>query len=242
MNLSLAKSEPFSGVTCDFYRGDDDIWMTREQIGLALEYENPEESIKTIHSRHRDRLDRFSRGLKLIRVEGGRQVEREVTIYTTKGVYEICRWSRQPKANEFMDFVWNVMESLRTGRIFNEEQVLQLLDGLNKRLATIEAKLDAAPPSHRGLQLLLPPPEEPAGRILRKHYAVEQLPADLRAMADRAIEDGVYYRDIEAMLAAKGHKIGKSSIARYGKKHLEECRKNKAMAAQVYAIVPAERR
>ena len=28
---------------------------------------------------------------------------------------EICRFSRQPKADKFMDFVWDVMESLYNG-------------------------------------------------------------------------------------------------------------------------------
>lgn len=29
---------------------------------------------------------------------------------------EICRFSRQPNADKFMDFVWDVMESLYHGR------------------------------------------------------------------------------------------------------------------------------
>ena len=36
-------------------------------------------------------------------------------VYTLRGVMEICRFSRQPKADKFMDFVWNVMESLYNG-------------------------------------------------------------------------------------------------------------------------------
>lgn len=43
--------------------------------------------------------------------EGGTQ---ETTLYNAKGIYEICRWSRQPKADAFMDWVWDVLESIRT--------------------------------------------------------------------------------------------------------------------------------
>lgn len=79
--------------------------MTRDQIGTALEYANPKVAISNIHKRYYDRLDRFSTVLKLSTLEGGRQVERDVMIYNTKGVYEICRWSRQANANQFMDCV-----------------------------------------------------------------------------------------------------------------------------------------
>ena len=41
---------------------------------------------------------------------------RDVFIYTLRGVMEICRFSRQPNADKFMDFVWDVMESLYYGR------------------------------------------------------------------------------------------------------------------------------
>lgn len=35
--------------------------------------------------------------------------------YNLKGVMEICRFSRQPKADAFMDFCWDIMESLMRG-------------------------------------------------------------------------------------------------------------------------------
>ena len=84
--------------------------MTREQVGIALEYENPSQSIKNIHSRNRDRLDRFSGGVKLTPPEnrtnsrGSGSGPQFTTIYTLRGVMEICRLSRQPKADAFMDF------------------------------------------------------------------------------------------------------------------------------------------
>ena len=38
-NLELVTTENFGAVTCDFYRNvGNEIFMTREQIGEALEY------------------------------------------------------------------------------------------------------------------------------------------------------------------------------------------------------------
>lgn len=39
---------------------NDDILLTREQIGQALEYSNPIDAIYRIHKRHQDRLDKMS--------------------------------------------------------------------------------------------------------------------------------------------------------------------------------------
>lgn len=115
-NLALVKSEDFGSVQCDFYKDNkNEVWMTREQIGAALEYADPRVAIAKIHERYADRLDKFSTVTKLTTVEGNREVTRNVFTYSTRGVYEICRWSRQPKANAFMDFVWDVLEGLRKG-------------------------------------------------------------------------------------------------------------------------------
>ena len=89
--------------------------MTREQIGAALEYNNPNKAIQNIHVKNTDRLDPLSTFLKLRKVEGGITKEREIICYSLRGVMEICRLSRQPKANAFMDFCWDIMESLMRG-------------------------------------------------------------------------------------------------------------------------------
>ena len=85
--------------------------MTRKQIGEALEYPNAEDQIKVIHSRHRDRFDPVSFRYQIDTPAG----PRETYVYNIRGVMEICRFSHQPKADKFMDFVWDVMESLYNG-------------------------------------------------------------------------------------------------------------------------------
>lgn len=115
-NLALVKSEMFGNVQCDFYQDSKSksFFMTREQAGIALEYENPRESIRLIHNRHKDRLDKFSRGVQIDTPLGGKQ---KTIVYSAKGIYEICRWSQQPKADQFYDFVYELLEGLRTGQI-----------------------------------------------------------------------------------------------------------------------------
>ena len=60
--LRLVTSEKFGEVPCAFYRQDgvDEVLLTREQIGTALEYSDPRTAITKIHSRHKERLDKYS--------------------------------------------------------------------------------------------------------------------------------------------------------------------------------------
>lgn len=111
--MKLIKSANFGALQCDFYGKDNDAYMTREQIGAALEYSNPRDAIAKIHKRNKARLDTFSGVVKLSTPIGGMQ---ETTVYNRKGIMEICRWSQQPKADAFMDFVWEVMDGLMTGK------------------------------------------------------------------------------------------------------------------------------
>lgn len=113
-NLMLATSQNFGNIQCDFWSDNDnnDFWMTREQIGTALDYPEPRKAIQKIHDRHSDRLDKLS-GVVSLGTPGGIQ---EVYVYSARGVFEICRWSRQTKANDFMDWVWDIVDGLRTGK------------------------------------------------------------------------------------------------------------------------------
>lgn len=107
-SLQLVKSENFGAVQCDIYKGDGEFYMTREQIGAALEYSSPMIAIQKIHDRHKERLDQFS----LTTLVNGRNIY----LYTRKGIMEICRWSQQPKADAFMDWAWEVLDGLMAGK------------------------------------------------------------------------------------------------------------------------------
>ena len=109
MDMTLIKRADFGGVECDFYEAGEekDVWLTREQIGQALEYQHPRDSIRKIHERNLERLSKFSVTVKLTSTDGKAY---NTYLYSPKGVYEICRWSRQPKADAFMDWVWEQVD------------------------------------------------------------------------------------------------------------------------------------
>jgi prophage antirepressor-like protein len=110
-DLTLIKSEKFGNIECDFYKNNnDDILITRGQVGKALEYSDPQKAIDKLHSRHIERLSRFSVTTKVTGTDGKAY---NTMLYTAKGVYEICRWSQQPKADKFIDWVWETIDKIR---------------------------------------------------------------------------------------------------------------------------------
>jgi len=117
MRLKLVKQSEFLGTVCDFYVDEEDnIYMSRTQIGYALQYKQPQHSILVMHQRHRDRLDRFS-----IEISGSQFVTPiyknkntdKVFMYSERGIYEICRWSNQKVADEFNDWVYETIQSIK---------------------------------------------------------------------------------------------------------------------------------
>jgi hypothetical protein len=114
--MAVITSKPFGALSMDVYEDSKhQYYMTREQIGRALEYSDPVTAICKIHNRNADRLDPLSSTTKLVVDEKNRTNTREFYMYSLRGVMEICRLSRQPKADAFMDFCWDIMESLMRG-------------------------------------------------------------------------------------------------------------------------------
>ena len=142
-NLKLITTETFGDLSCNFYRNmNDDILLTREQIGQALEYSDPIKAIQNIHSKHKDRLDDLCIHIKsetfdIPQSDGGRKnnLLTERVYYTERGIMEICRWSRQPKANLFMDWVWDIIEKYRQNEL--QPNLQPLIDSLSILTQTI---------------------------------------------------------------------------------------------------------
>jgi hypothetical protein len=114
--MTVITSKPFGALSMDVYEDNNhQYYMTRDQIGTALEYGNPKVAIMNIHTRNSDRLDKFCSVLNLSTEVGNHTQMRQTYVYSLRGVMEICRLSRQPKADAFMDFCWDIMESLMRG-------------------------------------------------------------------------------------------------------------------------------
>lgn len=153
-NLKLITTENFGELQCNFYRNmKDDILLTREQIGTALEYANPSKAIRKIHLKHKDRLESLCLRIKF---EGGTQIganlsksdEQERVYYTERGIMELCRWSRQPLANQFMDWVWDIVEKYRNREMIDITTVsstlnrmMSILEKQDERLSNVESQL-----------------------------------------------------------------------------------------------------
>ena len=138
--MELLTTREFNGVALDCYKADneqDGFWATREQIGRLLEYSNPEIAISKIHNRNKKQLDKFSTLTKLVRVEGGHEVEREVTLYNFKGFLEICRHSKKSKANDVMEFAWNIMDEIRRTGGYGKRNITIIAPGSNASLHDI---------------------------------------------------------------------------------------------------------
>lgn len=113
--VSLVTTEKFAGLNVDFYKNENnEVFMTRKQIGEALGYADPHRAMSKIHERNKDRLDKFSVVVSLGTTDGKSY---NTTLYSEKGIYEIMRKSNQPKADEFYDFVYDIIEGLRKGEL-----------------------------------------------------------------------------------------------------------------------------
>lgn len=130
-NLTLITTETFNNLPCNFYRNmNDDILLTREQIGQALEYSDPIDSIYRIHKRHQNRLDNLS-----VCLSDG--LGHDIYYYTERGIMEICRWSSKPKANEFMDWTWDIITKYRHNELTTTPNIQPLIDAITTLTQTV---------------------------------------------------------------------------------------------------------
>lgn len=113
MKLKLVKQGKFLGTVCDFYVDEDDnIYMSRTQIGYSLRYKDPSNAIRNIHCRHYKRLDKMSVEVttaQIERVSKHQSKDKLTFMYTAQGIFEICRHSNQPHADEFYDWVYHIV-------------------------------------------------------------------------------------------------------------------------------------
>lgn len=117
MKLRLVKQGDFLGTKCDFYVDEEsNIYMSRTQIGYALEYTNPSHAILVIHQRHKDRLDKFSIEVRSSQFEtpfNGIGKNKKAFLYKEQGVYVICGYSNKEIADRFNDWVADTIISIR---------------------------------------------------------------------------------------------------------------------------------
>lgn len=117
MKLKLVKQGDFLGTKCDFYVDEENnIYMSRTQIGYALEYANPSHAILVLHQRHKERLDKFSIEVRSSQFEtpfNGIGKDKKAFMYKEQGIYVICGYSNKEIADRFNDWVADTIISIR---------------------------------------------------------------------------------------------------------------------------------
>lgn len=144
-SLKLITTEKFGEIECKFYRNrNDEILLTREQVGTALEYSNPQKAVQKIHLNHKDRLEPLCIRFVENRIpqNGGVGVNVETVYYTERGIMEICRHSNKPKANQFMDWVWDIVEKYRNNELIPDmKPITDAITTLAQSMATLTTNI-----------------------------------------------------------------------------------------------------
>ena len=160
MQLKLVTTRSFNGNELACYTEEKpdtpqekwEFWATREQIGKFLGYEYPREAISKIHQRNRERLDKFSTGVKLTLVEGGRTITRDVKVYSFRGLLEICRFSNQPNANKVIDILWDIAYEISQTGYYAIPAVKSQFDAMRQENSLLRQQVDLLQAQNKGLQ------------------------------------------------------------------------------------------
>ena len=116
-NLQLVTSGYFEDTECQIYSRDDEMYMTINQLANALGYAD-RKGIEKIIERNQYLYDpEFSTTDKLTVVEGKRQVNRELRMFTEDGVYEVTFLSKAPNARAFRAWVRKLIKAYRRGEL-----------------------------------------------------------------------------------------------------------------------------
>lgn len=117
MKLILVKQGTFLGTMCDFYVDEEEnIYMSRTQIGYALGYANPSHAILVLHQRHKEQLNKRSVEVRSSQFEttfNGIGKNGKAFLYIEQGIYAICRYSNKKIADDFNDWVYETVISIR---------------------------------------------------------------------------------------------------------------------------------
>lgn len=117
MKLKLVKHGEFLGTVCDFYVDEENnIYMSRTQIGYALQYKDPANAILRIHQRHYERFTNMFvdvKGCQFVTPSPNKDKNAHTYMYVEKGIYEICRHSKQKMADTFYDWVYETISAIK---------------------------------------------------------------------------------------------------------------------------------
>jgi len=83
-------------------------WMSAEEIGIALGYNNPGRAIRKLIDRNSDELEPY-KGWTTLNTNGGPQKK---VIFNTDGMWLIALFAKTPKSKKFRRFIVNMLKAL----------------------------------------------------------------------------------------------------------------------------------
>lgn len=102
--MELLTQENFGEMEVSFYKDEnEDVFMTRNQIGAALEYKNPNDAIRLLHKRH-ESLSKNATRSHLVAEDGKKYL---TTLYNIEGVKKLVSCSKKPQIvkERFLDLL-----------------------------------------------------------------------------------------------------------------------------------------
>jgi len=118
-NIQIVLTSRFRDIEVDVVRaGEIELGVTRKQLGKMLGYAEPVKAIAKIHEQNWERLDQLSIVAETTSDDGK---QRNVVVYSFKGILEVCRHSSQPNAHAVMDWVVDTKQELRDLRTENKQ-------------------------------------------------------------------------------------------------------------------------
>lgn len=124
----------FNGAECELLQKEDgSVWMTSEQIGLALGYSgDPGKKIRKVYERHIDELRSFKGELKLTRPGVAAQL---TTIWQKEALYLFAMFARTETAKSFRMWVTRTCRELEAGdKVLVDRSVIE---GYEQRIASL---------------------------------------------------------------------------------------------------------
>lgn len=115
-------------------QNDGQVWLGVTQIGLALEYANPETAITKLYNRNSDEFREDMTKLIEIRTTGGLQ---KVRIFSLRGAHLIAMFARTEVAKEFRKWALDVLDKEVKGNPHNNRIKIN-----NRQIAELKAIVD----------------------------------------------------------------------------------------------------
>jgi prophage antirepressor-like protein len=170
MAAEIVRKEVFQEVELNVIEHEGQEWFTAEDIGKALGFATPRESIMKIFERNKDEFDGLQRVVKLtMRQQDGKIMTRRVTLFSLQAVQKFGFFANTNHAKAFRHWASHIlttgMEKLRARLSELESQdsdpikFQAQIDRLKKDKANLQSSLSRARKQiSEGKQKLLPPP------------------------------------------------------------------------------------